>query len=310
MAAQHSVRRRSAEKQAAYIIRRGLALGKCRHNSRNDGLIHSIGTGRSYQQALTLFCRWIQNRRCGDLCNASVEMARKYLDERKATVGQKTIDRDRQAVQFLLRQTGNNGKLQRVFSTYEGGRKLAKESRGYSQNQVDTIAQRQSPRTGLATRIAYAAGLRAHELFTIRPIQEQPVSNHRKWSNDRFSGRDGEAYTVVGKGGLIREIRLPVHLAIELENVRLAQPRKIRDRNIIYSQHYDLSGGMYFSHIFGKTSKELLGWSLGAHGLRHGYAQDRMLELQQIGFTRCERLAAISQELGHFRPDIVNEYLR
>ena len=124
-------------------------------------------------------------------------MVGEYLDERKRIVGQKTIDRDRQAVQFLLRQTGTKVKLQRVFSTYEGGRKLSKESRGYTQGQVNAIAQRQSPRTGLATRIAYAAGLRAHELLTIRPKQEQPVSSHRNWSNNRFSGRDAKAYTVV-----------------------------------------------------------------------------------------------------------------
>ena len=35
-----------------------------------------------------------------------------------------------------------------------------------------------------------------------------------------------------------------------------------------------------------------------------------MAELHQIGFTRAERLGIISQELGHFRPDIVTEYLR
>ena len=42
-------------------------------------------------------------------------------------------------------------------------------------------------------------------------------------------------------------------------------------------------------------SKSVLGRSTDAHVLRHGYAQDRMIELQ---------------ELGHFRPDIVTEYLR
>ena len=310
MVARRSVRRRSAEKQAAYIVRRGLALGKPRHKNRNDGLIHSIGTGRAYQQALTLFCRWIQNRKSGDLFNIRVKTALEYLDERKVYVGQKTIDRDRQAVQFLLRQTGSNVKLQRVFTTYEGGRNLAKESRGYTQDQVNAIAQRQSSRTGLATRIAYTAGLRAHELLTIQPKQDQPVSSHRNWSNNRFSGRDGKAYTVVGKGGLIREIRIPTPLAIELEKVRFTEPRKTIDRNIIYYQHYDVSGGMYFSHVFSKTSKAVLGWSVGAHGLRHGYAQDRMSELLQIGYSRAERLEVISQELGHFRPGIVTEYLR
>ena len=237
-------------------------------------------------------------------------MVQEYLKERQSQVGQKTLDRDRQAAQFLLRQTGTNVKFKRILSTFRGGRKLAKQSRGYTPEQVDAIAAKQSARTGLAIRIAYAAGLRAHELLTIRRKSEQPASTHRKWSHKRFAGRSGTAYTVVGKGGLVREIRLPGHLAQALEDVRFAEPRTIVDRNIKYRQHYDLAGGVYFSFIFGKTSKSVLGWSTGAHGLRHGYAQDRMSELLELGFTRAERMGVISQELGHFRPDIVTEYLR
>ena len=225
-------------------------------------------------------------------------------------MGQKTLDRDRQAAQLLLRIFGINAKLQRGFSTFRGDRKLAKQSRGYTPEQVDAIASRQTARTGLSTRIAYAAGLRAHELLTIRPKFEQPVSTHRKWSNKRFSGRSGESYTVVGKGGLIREIRLSSHLAKALEGSRFNEPRVVVDRGIKYHQHYDLSGGVCFSFIFGKTSNAVLGWSTGTHGLRHGYAQDRMSELLELGFTRSERMGVISQDLGHFRPDIVAEYLR
>ena len=103
------------------------------------------------------------------------------------------------------------------FSTFRGGRNLAKSSRGYTPEQVDAIAVRLSTRTGLATRIAYAAGLRAHELLTIWPKPEQSPSSHRKCSNKRFSGRGSEAYTVVGKGGLIQEIRLLGHLVKALD---------------------------------------------------------------------------------------------
>ena len=57
--ARRGISRKSADKQAANFVRQGLALGKPRHKARDDGLIHSVGTARSYQQALTLFCRWI-----------------------------------------------------------------------------------------------------------------------------------------------------------------------------------------------------------------------------------------------------------
>ena len=84
-------------------------------------------------------------------------------------MGHKTLDRNRQAAQFLLRIIRINTKFQRGFSTFRGERKLAHQSRGYTPEQVDAIASSQTARTGLATRVAYAAGLRAHELLTIRP---------------------------------------------------------------------------------------------------------------------------------------------
>ena len=139
-------------------------------------MIHSIGTARSYQQALTLFCRWIQGRRDGDLRSADPVLVQEYLSERQTKVGQKTIDRDRQAAQFLLRRLGVDIKLRRVFSTFRSRRNLAKKPRGYSPEQVDAIAARQSLRTSLATQIAYAAGLRAHELLTIRRVSDQPAA--------------------------------------------------------------------------------------------------------------------------------------
>ena len=57
-------------------------------------------------------------------------------------------------------------------------------------------------------------------------------------------------------------------------------------------------------------SAQTLGWSTGAHGLRHGYAQDRMNKLREYGYRRQEQMKNLSQELGHFRSDIVRPYLR
>ena len=305
------ISRRAARKQAAFVVSRGLALGKSRHDSRNDGLIHSLGTARTYQQGLTLLCEWIQSNRLGDLRGATIKTILRYLEERASRVGQKTLDRDRQAAQFLLRQTcGAAIALPRTSSTFQGGRGLAKQPRAYTPEQAELIANNQSGRTAISTRIAYAAGLRAHELYTLSRRDERSASRHRLWSPDRFCGRDGVLYTVAGKGGLVREVMLPRNLSEELEKRRLRQPGEIIDRGIRYAQRYDISGGRYFSGIFGATSKRMLGWSTGAHGLRHSYAQDRMIELLELGYSREARTTIVSQELGHFRPGIVNEYLR
>lgn len=64
------------------------------------------------------------------------------------------------------------------------------------------------------------------------------------------------------------------------------------------------------SNSFSAASKRTLGWSHGAHGVRHTYAQTRMEELQQLGRIYQEALEIVSQELGHFRRDITEVYLR
>ena len=299
------------EKQAQRVISWGLALGTGRRNDKNPAHIHSISTANAYRSALTTFCRWIQKKQLGNLMQANVKICSTFLEERAGQVGQKTLDRDRQAIQYLLtRTTRMEIRLPRIKSTYSGGRQLAKQSRAYTRDQVQFICSNMSGRSALATRIAYAAGLRGHELYTLQRRSERGPSAHRKWSNDRFVGREGVVYTVKGKGGLVREVLIPAQLARELELRRLPEPVTHRNRGINHQQHYDITAGQSFSHIFTRASVKCLGWSTGAHGLRHGYAQVRMDELHMGEFTRQERMEIVSQELGHFRPDIVKAYLR
>jgi integrase len=188
---------------------------------------------------------------------------------------------------------------------------LATGGRAYTPAQVQLIAAAQTPRHALATQLAHAAGLRAHELFTLRPVEEQPASRHRTWSVARFTGRsDSVRYTVVGKGGLIREIAIPRPLAIQLEARRLPAPIRVTDRQVYYTQYYELGGGKGWSESFRAASLRELEWSTGAHGLRHSYAQERMAELQHWGIDYPEALEVVSQEMGYFRSDITEVYLR
>jgi integrase len=115
---------------------------------------------------------------------------------------------------------------------------------------------------------------------------------------------------VVGKGGLIREILIPNDLAKQLEQFRLTNPITVRDRDIFYKSYYDIRGGKKWTNSFSAASKRTLGWTHGAHGLRHTYAQQRMDELQRNCFIYLEALGIVSQELGHFRPEITEVYLR
>ena len=300
---------RKPAKQAARAVRRVLALNTPRHDNRDDGRIHSVGTARSYQQALTRVAAWMQDKRnYKGLLQLTPDEATAYLEERAACVRQPTLDQERQALQTLPLI----GKMERIksASTLKPTR-LATDSRAYTPEQVEVITRAQTPRNALATRIAYAAGVRASELLTLRPAAERPASEHRKWSPERFDGRgDLRLYTVEGKGGLVREVALPLHLAEQLEARRLEKPERVTDRGVHRTQYYDLGGGHAWSQSFSAASKLELGWSTGAHGLRHSYAQDRVGELQGSGHGHDSALETVSQEMGHFRPDITRVYLR
>ncbi len=292
---------RNAKAQAEYAVKQKLGIGKARHRGRQDQKIHSLGTKRNYEQALTRITCWIKENRLGDLGSLSRELTINYLEMRSQCVGQKTLDQDRQALQLYL------GTRLPVIKSEQSH---ALKSRAYTKAQISLIEQAQNSKNGLATKIAHAAGLRAHELLTLQRKEERSASSHRQWSKERFKGLEGKIYTVTGKGGLTREVLIPQSLALELESQRLDVPLIIKDREIIYRQYYNIAGGKSWSNSFSSASKRVLGWSHGAHGLRHTYAQNRMDELQQQGLIYDRALGIISQELGHFRSDITEVYLR
>lgn len=292
---------RSPKAQAEHAVSQKIDLGKGRHDNREDGKIHSVGTARGYQQALAGATKFIQEHRLGNLKTMTIDTAQKYLTDRASKVSQKTLDLDRQALQIQLgaRLDVVKSELQTVLST-----------RSYTQIQIERIFSAQTERNGFSTQLAHCGGLRAHELLTIRPASERQASTHREWSPDRFTGLEGERYTVIGKGGLIREIMLPKDLASRLETTRLAEPRQITDRGVNYVQHYDLAGGRAWSQSFSAASQRELGYSNGAHGLRHSYVQERMEELQSLGMQYEDAKGIVAQEVGHFDKDTTEAYLR
>jgi integrase len=272
--------------------------------------IASVGTVRNYEQALSQVAQYANSYlNCG-LRDITPLQAIQYLTDRKVEVGQKTLDMDRQAIQSMMhnvsRKLPENDKLTVIKSEL----KQILTGRSYTLEQVQRVSNAQNEKNGFSTKIAHAAGLRAHELFTLAKPSEQPVSD-RESRSEKFTGRnDMVSYTVNGKGGLIREVQLPRSLSEQLEARRLETPKIVTDRNVHYKNvRYDVAGGKAFSNSFSAASKRALGWSGGAHGLRHSYAQERMSEAQNT-MTRALALKIVSQEMGHFRAEITEVYLR
>lgn len=272
--------------------------------------LRSVGTVRNYEQALTRVAEWMKANRVnhGDLRTLTPAVAITYLEQRAGNAGQSTLNMERQAIQAMMhsvtRVLAKNERLT-VIRTH----KPDMSGRAYTRAQVAAVIQAQHPDHALATELAYVAGLRAHELFSLLPGQER-APHSRPHASTKFSGREGHIYTVKGKGGLIRQVLIPSTLAERLEARRLQAPRHITDRNIHYLSHYDIPGGQRWSNSFSAASGRVLGWSHGAHGLRHSYAQERLTELQRQRLLQEDAKRTVSQELGHFRPDITDTYLR
>lgn len=276
--------------------------------------VESVRTARHYEQSLARVADWQKaehkaGREGGDLRTLTVEQAERFLAERSESVRQSQLNMDRQAIECMMRHSTGLLAADERLSIVRSELDDALGSRAYTADQVHIVAERQQEPNALATHIAHAAGLRAHELYTLRPAHERPADG-RPARDDKFSVRDGECYTVIGKGGLCREVLLPRGLADRLENTRLAEPERINDRGVFYQRAYAIPGGNRWSASFTRASQRGLGWSNGAHGVRHSYAQERMGELQRNGLAYRDALETVSQEMGHFRPAITEVYLR
>lgn len=292
---------RKSRDQARHAVRQMTDIGSSRHANRDDGKVRSLRTAKNYEQVLANLSSWLQEHRLGSLRDLDRVKALQYLDERSEQVRQPTLDQDRQAIQSLLGE-----RLPRVKSELE----TALSGRAYTTDQLVAIAAAQTDRHALATELAVACGLRAHELLTICRIDEHQPSQHRIWRSDMHHGRAGQLYVVTGKGGLRRCILVSTDLAVRLESRRLVQGRIVKDRGIKYETRYDIGGGQAWSSSFSSASQRVLGWSTGAHGCRHSYAQARMDELQGAGYRYYDALQVVSQEMGHFRASITEVYLR
>lgn len=182
---------------------------------------------------------------------------------------------------------------------------MSRKSRSYTRDQVAAIVGHQQGKNALATKIALAAGLRAHELLTLRCESERPADPQPS-APEKFHMRWGVNYTVIGKSGftqrggswLCRRVMIPALLSNELESLRSTEPETVEDRGTCYSSIYAVGGGQRWKNSFSQASNAALCRSGGAHGLRHSYAQERMGELQRSGIDHLHALVVVGQELG------------
>jgi integrase len=293
--------------------RQALSVAKALNDS-----VPEIGTNNNYKTQLKEAALWINREHNLSLRGMSVDLAKDYLEQRSETHSQSTLDMSRHALEHMMKDVTkvlekDSTLIREVGNRISSDLKADLKSRAFTGNQLNAITERMRDRTLLSVQLCHQAGLRVHELYTLAHSSEQPASERaqHKVLENKFLGSQGKVYTVKGKGGLIREVLIPTKLVEKLEEQRLATKHTVTDRGIIYKEvRYDLAGGKQLSSAFSAACKRTLAKHRGPHGLRHTYAQNRMQTLRKHGLQRTESLAIVSRELGHFRKEITEVYLR
>jgi len=163
----------------------------------------------------------------------------------------------------------------------------------------------------LSIEICIDTGMRAVELITIAPLESLTESERNNWHSARFLGREDDvAFVVSGKGGLRRQVRLSRDRAQQLLLHKRPSPITVFDRKVSHRSYFDLIAGANFSMQFSNLSREVLGMSSGAHGIRHSFAQKRLRDLICLGLSFETALLVLSNELGHFATTNTFAYLR
>ena len=289
-------------KKAWRLLQRIDGVGHSREYCQQHGLASSLITKKNYHSCTSLYLEWREFNKLPPREQDKLNDLNAFVEEMAESSRQKTIDHYRCALSLVFKK-----KLAHVKSEIPNTIK----SRNYYLSEVLLIIKNLCEKNALSILLCYFAGLRAHELVTLRRVDEGQKTTKRIWSLNRFAGIDRcRVYLVKGKGGLVREVAIPNELVTLLERHRLDVAIKVCDRGVYYETYYNLSTGKALSQAFSRASQQILNWSTGLHGTRHSYAQNRLFRLLDTGITYDTAMKIVSEELGHFRPNITLCYLR
>jgi integrase len=264
--------------------------------------IISIGSERDYKSCMVQFLAWRWHMELPVNGPYMQQEMLEYLEDQSEVLLQSTLDQHRQALQLVF--TVQFTPVQSIRNSVLRGKDLTK-------SEIEKIITTQTDKMALSTLVCLDAGLRASELLTLQPIDIQTPSQGRSWRIDLFSAREKYSeFTVHGKGGLLRRVAIDNRLVDELNAYKNTASNPRTDRGIHRTSAFDLAGGQSFSQSFSKASEAAIGYSLGAHCLRHIWAKNRFFDLRNSGKSAKTAMHIVSQESGHFRPEITLTYLQ
>jgi len=265
-------------------------------------MINSLGTKRDYKSCVKLYLDWRSDRNLPSDTQDKKSDLLEFLEDCAEYYQQNSLSQIQMALGKVFFK-----KLPYVKSLLD----TVHNSRDYQLIEVLKLLNNVTEKNAISILLCFYSGLRAHELCTIKRLDEGERTTSRKWTDELFvHENDYVIYLVIGKGGLCRQVCIPTDLAEALESRRLPHTKRVRDREIYYDMRYDIGYGQALSQCFTRASKKVIGWSTGLHGLRHAYTKNRVRKLIKNGYSFDSASRIVSQELGHFRASIVGCYLR
>lgn len=291
----------ASRKKATSLTQRKYAPGLPRKEAAAKKLINSVGSRRNSVESLAIYLEWRNLNGLPVGVEDNLSQICNFLSEVSEGYSQTYLNQLRNFLSIAYSMQ---------IPVFKSQVPTILNSRSYTFSDAEKIVVHQSERNALSSLISITAGVRAHEFATILRPDEAEVDD-RSWHSELFVGlKDFDKYIVTGKGGLSRYVPIPKCFSESLASKRLDPARRLRDRTVFYDAHYDIGFGQAFSQSVTSASNAALGYSNGAHGFRHSYAKWRIDTLRKLGFSFAEALLIVSQEMGHFRPDILFAYLR
>lgn len=146
------------------------------------------------------------------------------------------------------------------------------------------IAQMQDKGSVFALPVALAleCGLRRNEIATLRGSDADTVNLKLR---------------VKGKGGRVREVDLPAHLAEQLNT----------SKEFLFTPSQFWKSAFY--QAVRKAARELGIKVSGLHRLRSNYAREKYRKLRAAGKTKRQAKQEVSRDLGHNRIDVIKSYI-
>jgi len=159
-------------------------------------------------------------------------------------------------------------------------------------NPLDIINSLESNTHKLAASIQLQGGARSEGVTLIN------YNQLKGYCDDKISGRRIGVITTKEKGGKVGDVLITAVLYSELERYFFDNDKK--PFKIIYQKYAD---------DIKKTCKRIGVIPRGSHGLRWTFAQNRVKEYQNNGYSYNQAIQGTSWEMKHFRANITEHYL-